>query len=72
MDFGVDKNKQLFSASREDDRVLLEKLARDGFRYRYGTNKKIKERFNKELRIIDQMGFTAYFIKLLPRPANAG
>jgi len=62
MDFGVDKNKQLFSASREDDRVLLEKLARDGFRFRYGTNKKIKERFNKELRIIDQMGFTAYFL----------
>jgi DNA polymerase-3 subunit alpha len=62
MDFGVDKNKQLFSASREDDRVLLEKLARDGFRFRYGANKKIKERFNKELRIIDQMGFTAYFL----------
>jgi DNA polymerase-3 subunit alpha len=62
MDFGVDKNKQLFSASREDDRVLLEKLARDGFRFRYGTNKKIKDRFNKELRIIDQMGFTAYFL----------
>jgi len=62
MDFGVDKNKQLFTASREDDRVLLEKLARDGFRLRYGANKKIKERFNKELRIIDQMGFTAYFL----------
>ena len=62
MDFGVDKNKQLFSASREDDRVLLEKLARDGFRFRYGANKKVKERFNKELRIIDQMGFTAYFL----------
>lgn len=62
MDFGVDKNKQLFSASREDDRVLLEKLARDGFRLRYGANKKIKERFNNELRIIDQMGFTAYFL----------
>jgi DNA polymerase III alpha subunit len=62
MDFGVDKNKQLFSASREDDRVLLEKLARDGFRFRYGASKKIKERFNKELRIIDQMGFTAYFL----------
>ncbi|HEY4112223.1 DNA polymerase III subunit alpha [Puia sp.] len=62
MDFGVDKNKQLFTASREDDRVLLEKLARDGFRFRYGANKKVKERFNKELRIIDQMGFTAYFL----------
>jgi DNA polymerase-3 subunit alpha len=62
MQFGHDKNKKRYSASREDDSVLLEKLARDGFRQRYGTNKKIKERLNNELRIIDQMGFTAYFL----------
>src|SRR5579872_1914552 len=51
MRFGQDKNKKRYSASREDDRVLLEKLAKDGFRQRYGTNKKVKERLNKELRI---------------------
>ncbi len=62
MQFGVDKNKKLYSASREDDRVLLEKLARDGFRLRYGNNKKAKERFVTELQIIDRMGFTAYFL----------
>jgi DNA-directed DNA polymerase III PolC len=62
MNFGEDKNKRLFSASREDDRVLLEKLAREGFRSRYGAGKKVRERLNKELRIIDQMGFTAYFL----------
>jgi DNA polymerase-3 subunit alpha len=62
MQFGQDKNKRRYSASREDDRVLLEKLARDGFRQRYGANRKIKERLNKELLIIDQMGFTAYFL----------
>jgi DNA-directed DNA polymerase III PolC len=62
MDFGRDKNKKLYGASREDDRILLEKLARDGFRFRYGANKKIKQRLDKELRIIDQMGFTAYFL----------
>jgi DNA polymerase III alpha subunit len=43
MNFGEDKNKKVYSASREDDRVLLEKLAR-------------------ELQIIDQMGFTAYYL----------
>ncbi|HXB92004.1 MAG TPA: DNA polymerase III subunit alpha, partial [Puia sp.] len=47
---------------REDDRILLEKLAWDGFRPRYGNNKKAKERFATELRIIDRMGFTAYFL----------
>ena len=62
MQFGQDKNKKRYSVSREDDRVLLEKLARDGFRLRYGANRKIKERLNKELLIIDQMGFTAYFL----------
>ncbi len=60
--FGEDKNKKIYSASREDDRVLLEKLARDGFRLRYGADKRAKERLAKELRIIDQMGFTAYFL----------
>ncbi len=62
MSFGEDKNKKLYSASREDDRVLLEKLARDGLRLRYGPGKKFRDRLNKELRIIDQMGFTAYFL----------
>ncbi len=62
MHFGGDKNKKIYSASREDDRVLLEKLARDGFRLRYGADKRAKERLAKELRIIDQMGFTAYFL----------
>lgn len=62
MTFGQDKNKKLYGASREDDRVLLEKLARDGFRLRYGAGKKTKQRLDKELRIIDKMGFTAYFL----------
>jgi DNA polymerase-3 subunit alpha len=62
MEFGGDKNKKIYSASREDDRVLLEKLARDGCGFRYGRSKQARERLNKELRIIDQMGFTAYFL----------
>ncbi|HEY8972433.1 MAG TPA: PHP domain-containing protein, partial [Puia sp.] len=51
MDFGADKNKKVYSASREDDRILLEKLAREGCRMRYGFNKCARERLNKELRI---------------------
>ncbi len=47
MKFGEDKNKKLYSASREDDRVLLEKLAREGFRLRYGNSKKARERLVK-------------------------
>lgn len=63
MEFHTDKNKKVYSASKEDDRVLLEKLARDGFRTRYGRNNRAaRERLIKELRIIDQMGFTAYYL----------
>jgi hypothetical protein len=31
------KNKKIYSASRYDDKLLLEKLAWDGMAYRYGT-----------------------------------
>jgi error-prone DNA polymerase len=62
MHFGGDKNKKIYSASREDDRVLLEKLARDGFILRYGADKRAAERLVKELKIIDEMNFNAYFL----------
>lgn len=36
-DHETPKNKKLFSASRYDDKLLLEKLAWDGMQYRYGN-----------------------------------
>jgi DNA polymerase-3 subunit alpha len=63
VDLTVDKNKKVFSATRKDDRILLEKLALDGLRYRYGTNNwEAEERVRKELQIIDKLGFNAYFL----------
>ncbi|HTI10276.1 MAG TPA: DNA polymerase III subunit alpha [Puia sp.] len=62
MQFGEDKNKKVFGATREDDRILLEKLAREGFLQRYGASKVAAERMTRELRIIDEMGFNAYFL----------
>lgn len=63
MDFKVDKNKQAFTASKEDDRILLEKLAMDGLHYRYGSrNKQAHERMLKELKIINDLQFNAYFL----------
>lgn len=61
--FGTDKTKKQYSASREDDRILLEKFAMEGMRMRYGNkNKKSEERVKKELRIIHTQGFNAYFL----------
>lgn len=62
MDFNAEKNKQTFTGSKEDDRVLLEKLALEGFVFRYGTNKEAEERLARELRIINEMGFNAFFL----------
>lgn len=63
MDFKVDKTKKVYAASVADDKKLLEKLALDGLKRRYGTNKsKARERVTKELKIINQMQFNAYFL----------
>ena len=62
MEFYKDKNKKVFSASKEDDRILLAKLAQDGLAFRYGNNATAQARVDKELKIIDQLGFNAYFL----------
>ncbi len=65
LDFDLDslKNKKIFSASRYDDKLLLEKLAWDGMVYRYGKqNSEAKKRIQHELEIIDKLGFSAYFL----------
>lgn len=63
VDLKSDKNKKVFTATGKDDRILLEKLAQDGFLYRFGpNNKEAEERVHKELQIIDRLGFNAYFL----------
>ncbi len=60
---GSVKNKRTFTGNVYDDRELLRKLAFDGMAYRYGTaNKTAYRRIEKELDIIERMGFCAYFL----------
>lgn len=57
------KNMKYFSASKEDDRILLEKFAMEGLEKRYGKDyKEAKDRVIKELKIIDKLNFNAYFL----------
>ena len=43
--------------------ILLEKLAMDGLRYRFGrNNREAEQRVRKELKIIDNLSFNAYFL----------
>ncbi|PIQ27522.1 MAG: DNA polymerase III subunit alpha [Bacteroidetes bacterium CG18_big_fil_WC_8_21_14_2_50_41_14] len=65
--FGFDyqsiKNKKTFTGNLQDDRVLLEKLALDGFKYRYKpSNITALKRVHGELEIIHHLGFSAYFL----------
>jgi DNA-directed DNA polymerase III PolC len=63
MAFHSDKTKKIFSGSREDDRQLLRKLALDGMEERYGLSNSVAlSRIEKELAIIDQMDFNAYYL----------
>ena len=65
IDFDYDglKNKETFTGSRYDDKVLLEKLTCDGLKYRYGENNKTAlRRVKSELAIIDKLGFSSYFL----------
>ncbi len=61
-EFGTVKNKQTFTGSRNDDRALLEKLALDGWKYRYGNDREALDRVRHELEIIDRLGFSSYFL----------
>ena len=65
-EIGIDasiKNKYTFTGNVYDDHELLRQLAFDGMAYRYGTtNKNAYRRVEKELDIIERMGFCAYFL----------
>ena len=57
------KNKRCFTDNVYDDLELLRQKAFEGMLYRYGTkNKNAYRRIEKELGIIERMGFCAYFL----------
>ena len=62
-DFKTNKNKQLFTQSKEKDYKLLLKECKRGLKYRFGKPDKIVvERMEKELKMIVNLGYTSYFL----------
>lgn len=62
-DFKLPKNRRLYGSSREDDLALLTKLAYEGLRYRYPRlDREAKARVEKELKVIHELHFDAYFL----------
>ncbi len=61
--FNFPKNKETFTGSHEKDHILLEKLARTGLHFRYGKNNATAaRRLENELKVIEKLGFSAYFL----------
>lgn len=62
-DFKTPKNKKYYSGSRESDMKLLTDLAWEGLSKKYGDdNIQAKARVEKELKVIDQLEFSGYFL----------
>jgi len=62
-DFSEHRNKKTFTGNRYDDKLLLRKYTMDGLKRRYGLKDKVaKDRVSKELEIIDDLNFSAYFL----------
>ncbi|MGL6037670.1 MAG: DNA polymerase III subunit alpha, partial [Soonwooa sp.] len=62
-DFNKVKNKKSFTTSKEKDVELLKKLAYSGLEKRYGLNHEVaQKRVEKELKVIDELNFCAYFL----------
>ncbi len=60
---GTDKTPKVFGASAAGDREQLHRLAREGLCYRYpGTPANAVARMERELDVIERMGFISYFL----------
>lgn len=66
MDYGEHKmklNRKSFTGTREGDQELLEKLAVQGMKWRYGDNHpKAYQKIKEELKVIFAQNFAAYFL----------
>ena len=55
-------NQKTYTGSEEGDYALMERLCRSGMQYRYPHAGTEEERLNKELKVIRDQGFVAYFL----------
>lgn len=61
--FETPRNKKYYTRSKQDDLKLLTRLAYSGLEKRYGRNHaKARARVEKELKVIDELNFSGYFL----------
>ncbi|OCA77113.1 DNA polymerase III subunit alpha [Chryseobacterium artocarpi] len=62
-EFSTPRNRKHYTGSKADDLKLLTRLAYAGLERRYGrTNEQATKRIEKELKVIDELNFSGYFL----------
>jgi len=62
-EFGIPRNKQDFTGSKESDKELLYKLAYEGLARRYPNDNGVaRARVERELKVIHDLNFSGYFL----------
>ncbi|MCX2478239.1 DNA polymerase III subunit alpha [Pedobacter sp. MC2016-15] len=61
-DFKTPKNPRFYTKDKQSDMRLLTGLAYQGLHDKYGKNPEAKARVEKELKVIDDLGFSGYFL----------
>jgi len=61
-DFGTPKNRKFYTSDKQSDMRLLTSLAHHGLKKKYGDNPEAKARVEKELKVIDELEFSGYFL----------
>jgi DNA polymerase-3 subunit alpha len=61
--FGKNKNKKTFTGNMYEDELLLLKLCNENLKYRYpDAGEEIVDRYEKEIKVITELGFASYFL----------
>ncbi|MCS3531184.1 DNA polymerase III alpha subunit [Chryseobacterium sp. JUb7] len=62
-EFETPRNRKFYTGSKKDDLRLLTRLAFTGLERRYGkSHTQAKQRIEKELKVIDELNFSGYFL----------
>jgi len=61
-DFETPKNRKFYTRDKQSDMSLLTSLAYHGLKKKYGSNPEAKARVEKELKVIDELEFSGYFL----------
>lgn len=61
-DFDTPRNRKFYTRDKESDKRLLTRLAHQGLKIKYNNDPVARARVEKELKVIDELEFSGYFL----------